>query len=115
MQNAVRNAHFANIVQFGSPADMNQLVFRDIHPARQLQGEVSNPLRVAFGFLIAQIQGMRPAIDGVFIGLAQAGVGLLLLVEQLGAVDGDSRLTRKGFQEIYPIWGGFQWGPSKDL
>ena len=81
-QNAVGNAHLADIVQQCAASYVNQFFITHIHGLRQLESHLRNALGVTFGFLIAQVQGTRPAFNCGVVGQRQIHVRALQILEQ---------------------------------
>ena len=58
-------------------------VVLDAQRLRDGQGMFDNPATVIGGFTLAQLQGARPAQEGGFVGLLQAGVSFAQSPAQL--------------------------------
>ena len=115
-QDGVGDTHLADVVQQGAAADVNQIAFADAGCPGQGQGRFGDAQGVAFGLVIPQVQGARPAHDGIVVGHCQADVGALQAFEHLGVVDGDGGLAGEGSpgNSANRRWGisGARWNSS---
>jgi len=81
---------------------------RQAESVRKFHRHIRYPLSVAFGFLIAQVQGPRPAFYRSIVGPAELEVGALQALEQGGVVYRDRRLPGQGIEEIQPFDAGLE-------
>jgi hypothetical protein len=102
-QDAVRNAHLADIMQQGATVNMHQFVFAHADCPGQVQGHFGHTLRVTLCFLIAQIQRARPAFDGGIVRGGQFLVAGLQILDQRGDVNCNGSLGCQRFQKIHHV------------
>jgi len=67
------------------------------------QRHLGDAPRMAFRFLITQIEHTRPPLDGGVVGQGQVEVGTLHVVKQYCILDRDRRLPGQGFQKVQPL------------
>ena len=103
VQNLVRDAHLADIVQQRAAADMHQVIPAHPHGPRHLHRLLHHPARVVLGLQVPQLQRVRPALQGGVNGEGQLPVRVLQVVEQAGVVNGDGRLVDHRVQEGKPL------------
>ena len=87
-EDAVGDAHLADVVEQGPTADVFELLLDDAQLVGQEQGQAGDALAVARGLLVAQLQGTRPALDGGVVGVAEVAVGALQNAEGRRIVGG---------------------------
>ena len=63
-QDAVGNAHLADVVQEHTAADVHEVVRADTHRPRQPRRQLRDARRVAVGLAVAQLERARPALEG---------------------------------------------------
>lgn len=116
LQYAVRNAHFADVMQQRTPSQVDDIVFVDAQGARQAHCNFGHALGVAFGFLVAQVEDARPAFNGFIVGFGQVFVGALEFdfgALTLGDVADDGNDT--GFVVNFNDAGGNETNPDFSL
>ena len=99
-QDAVGDAHLADIMQQRPAPDLDQLPGPDAHPFRQPDGHPGHALGVALRLLVAQVERRGPAFEGRVIGFGQVLVRALQVGEQGGVVDGDGGLPGQRLEEF---------------
>lgn len=82
-----REFQFADVVEERAAPDMDQVLFRNSHRARQAYGYFCNPQGVTFGFLVAQVQSVRPTLDRRIVRLGEGCRIILRSLVQSGAVN----------------------------
>ena len=102
-QDAVWNAHLTDVMQQSAAANMHQVGIAGPHQARQIEGQLGHALGVTLGFLVAQLEGVRPTFQGSVVSQGKLQVRALQPFEQAGVIDGNGSLGRESFQEIQPL------------
>ena len=67
-QDCVGDRHLADVVQQRAPVHVEQVGLRDIEGPCQPDGQVSDPLRMPFGLLVAEVERSDPSLQGVVVG-----------------------------------------------
>lgn len=68
-EDAIWNAHFADVVKEGSASDVAQQAFIHTHGTRDRDGEGSDALAVTFGFGVFGIERAAESFQSVVVGL----------------------------------------------
>ena len=68
-QDAIWNAHLANVVEECAARDVTQQAFIHAHGARNRDGESGDALAVTFGFGVFGIEGAAESFESVVVGL----------------------------------------------
>src|SRR5467141_2532320 len=66
-KNAIGDSELSDIVQIGSPGETSELLVRPAHRSGNFKRVAANPLRVARGFVIPEIDGRAKGFQGVLI------------------------------------------------
>ena len=114
-QDGVWDGHLADVVEQGAAAQVDELVIGEVQGLGEGEGHLGDALGVAFGFFIAQFEGVRPALEGGVVGELEFAVRALQVVEEGGVVDGDGGLGGEGVEQVEPIWGGGEGGAVVDF
>ena len=112
-QDAVGHTHFPNVVQECAPPDIDEVGRIGIHRASQLEGQLSHPLRVTFGFPVAQIERAGPAFNRRIVGKGKIDIGALQALEQFGVVDRYGSLSGQRSQKLGPLRLRVEWRPME--
>ncbi len=114
-QNAVGDAHLTDIVQQGAAANLDDLVLADTHRPGEPDRHLGDPPAMPFGLLIAEIQGMRPALDRGVVGEGQLGIRPAQPFVEADIFHRNGRLAREQFQEVGPLLIDHERGTMEDL
>ncbi len=105
-EDGVGDAQLAHVVQQGAAADVHEFLLGYTHRTGDVHRHLGNALAVAFGLLVAQVEGAGPALDGGVVSLEQGDVSTLQVVKQGSVVNGDGSLPGQGLQKSQPLLRG---------
>src|SRR5207249_8062907 len=109
------DCHLADVVQQRTAVYVDQVGLGDIEGPCQPDGQVSNPLRMPFGLLVAKVERSDPSFQGVVVGRLQFQVCCLDVSEEGHVVNGNCCLSGERHQEVQPIRRGLERTSLKHL
>src|SRR6266849_4717759 len=68
---AVWHRELAHVVEECPAADVNEVCIAQTHRVRQAHGQLGDAICMAFGFVVAEVQGACPSFQGAVVGAGQ--------------------------------------------